>query len=127
MKRLKAAASSHKARVPGSTNQPLVLEKVSRNKVEVAWPLPVSADTCARFLKLALGDNWRDFVTGPAGVQGAHQEAGTAEEGVVAAEAAGEEVADLLSGAEGEQTSSEGARLAEEVLRTFEIANKRIL
>ena len=81
MKRLKAAASSHKARVPGSTNQPLVLEKVSRNKVEVAWPLPVSADTCARFLKLALGDNWRNFVTDPAGVQGAHQEAETAEDG----------------------------------------------
>ena len=84
MKRLKAAASSHKARVPGSTNQPLVLEKVSKNKVEVAWPLPVSADTCARFLKLALDDNWRNFVTDPAGVQGAHEE-------VVAAEAAGEE------------------------------------
>ena len=92
MKRLKAAASIHKARVPGSTNQPLVLEKVSRNKVEVAWPLPVSADSCARFLKLALGDKWRNFVTDPAGVQGAHQEAATAEEGVVAAEAAGEEV-----------------------------------
>ena len=71
--------------------QPLVLEKVSTNKVEVAWPLPVSADTCARFLKLALGDKWRNFVTDPAGVQGAHQEAGTAEEGVEAAEAAGEE------------------------------------
>ena len=84
MKRLKAAASIHKARVPGSTNQPLVLEKVSNNKVEVAWPLPVSADTCARFLKLALGDKWRNFVTDPAGVQGAHEE-------VVAAEAAGEE------------------------------------
>ena len=91
MKRLKAAASIHKARVPGSTNQPLVLEKVSKNKVEVAWPLPVSADTCARFLKLALDDNWRNFVTDPAGVPGAHEEAGTAEEGVVAAEAAGEE------------------------------------
>ena len=91
LKRLKAAASIHKARVPGSTNQPLVLEKVSKNKVEVAWPLPVSADTCARFLKVALDDNWRNFVTDPAGVQGAHQEAGTAEEGVVAAEAAGEE------------------------------------
>ena len=86
MQSLRAAASIHKARVPGRTNQPLVLEKISRNKVEVAWPLPVSADTCARFLKLALGDNWRFFVTDPAGVQGGHQEAGTAEEGVVAAE-----------------------------------------
>ena len=72
-------------------NQPLVLEKVSRNKVEVAWPRAVSFDTCVRLLKLALGDNWRNFGTDPAGVQGAHQEAGTAEERVVAAEAAGEE------------------------------------
>ena len=87
---LKAAAKTHKARVPGSPNQALVLQKVSRNKVQVSWPLPVSADACARVLKLALGENWRNFVTYPAGVQGAHQEAGTAEEGVVAAEAAGE-------------------------------------
>ena len=84
MKKLRDCASIQKARVPGGPNQPLVLEKVSRNKVEVAWPLPVSADTCARFLKLALDDNWRNFVTDPAGVQGAHEE-------VVAAEAAGEE------------------------------------
>ena len=72
-------------------NQPLVLEEVSRNKMEVAWPLAVSADSCALFLKRALGDKWRNFVTDPAGVQGAHEEAGTAEEGVEAAEAAGEE------------------------------------
>ena len=91
MKSLTEAASIQKARVPGRPNQPLVLEKVSNNKVEVAWPLAVSADTCTRFLKGALGDNWRNFVTGPAGVQGAHQEAGTAEEEAVATEAAGEE------------------------------------
>jgi len=91
MTSLRAAASTHKARVPGGANQALVVEKVSRNKVEVSWPLAVSADTCARLLKLALGDNWRTFVTVPAGVQGAHKAAATAEEGVVAAEAAGEE------------------------------------
>jgi len=91
MKRLREVASIQKARVPGKKLQPLELEKVSNNKVEVGWPLPVSADSCARFLKLALGDKWRNFVTDPAGVQGAHQEAGTAEEGVEAAEAAGEE------------------------------------
>ena len=82
---LKAAAKTHKARVPGSPNQALVLQKVSRNKVQVSWPLPVSADACARVLKLALGENWRNFVTDPAGVQGAHQTAATAEEGVLAA------------------------------------------
>ena len=92
MKSLMEVASIQMARVRGSLYQPLVLEKVSRNKVEVAWPLPVSADTCVRFLKLALGDNWRNFVTDLAGVQGAHQEAGTAEEEVVVAEAAGEEI-----------------------------------
>ena len=91
MKRLRANAITQKARLPGKPNQLLALEKVSTNKVEVAWPVPVSADTCTRFLKLALGDKWRNFVTDPAGVQGAHQEAGTAEEGVEAAEAAGEE------------------------------------
>ena len=91
MKSLRDGASIQIARVPGGPNQPLVLEKVSRNKMEVAWPLVVSADSCALFLKRALGDKWRNFVTDPAGVQGAHQEAGTAEEGVVAAEAAGEE------------------------------------
>ena len=52
--------------------------------MEVVWPRPLSADTCVRFLKLALDDNWRNFVTDPAGVPGAHEE-------VVAAEAAGEE------------------------------------
>ena len=75
------------ARVPGLPNQPLVLTKVSKNKVEVTWPFPVSADTCVRVVKLALGNNWRSFVTDPAGVQGAHQEAATAEDGAVAAEA----------------------------------------
>ena len=79
-------------------NQPLVLTKVSKNKVEVAWPFPVSADTCVRVLKLALGDNWRSFVTDPAGVQGAHQEAATAEDGAVAAEAT---LSDDASGSRG--------------------------
>ena len=91
LKSLRNTISSHKARFPGKPNQALVLQKVSRNKVEVSWPLAVPADTCARVLKLALGENWRNLVTDPAGVQGAHQEAGTGEEGVVAAEAAGEE------------------------------------
>ena len=92
MKSLMEVASIQKARVPGQKLQPLVLEKVSNNKVEVAYPLPVSADTCTRFLKLALGAKWRKFVTDLAGAQGAHQEVGTAEEEVVVAEAAGEEI-----------------------------------
>ena len=101
MESLRAAASTRKARVRGKPNQPLVLEKVSRNKVEVAWPLAVSADTCVRLLKLALGTDWRHFVTDPAGVPGAQAatadpagvpgaQAATAQEGAVAAESAGE-------------------------------------
>ncbi len=82
LKYLKEATATHKARVPGSANQALTLQKVSRNKVQVSWPRPVSADACARVLKLALGANWREFVTDPAGVQGAHQTAATAEEEV---------------------------------------------
>ena len=80
LKSLKAAARTHKARVPGSANQALVLQKVSRNKVQNSWHRPVSADAATRVLKLALGENWRNIVTDPAGVQGADQTVATAEE-----------------------------------------------
>ena len=89
--KLRAVTSSRKARVRGGPNQSLVLTKVSKNKMVITWPLAVSADACTRLLKLALGDDWRSFVTDPAGVQGAHQKAATAEDGAVAAEAAGED------------------------------------
>ena len=79
-KSLKAAAETHKARVPGGKNQALGLQKVSRNKVHVSWPVPVSADACTRVLKSALGENWRGLVTDPAGVQGADQTTATVEE-----------------------------------------------
>ena len=98
MRSLTESAKTRKARVPGMPNRPLVLTKVSKNKVEVAWPFPVSADTCIRVLLLALGDDWRSFVTDPAGVQGAHQEAATAEDGAVAAEAT---LSDDASGSRG--------------------------
>ena len=90
MKSLRATATTQKARVPRGPKQSLVVGKVSKNKVEVAWPLPVSADSCCLLLKRALGGSWRNFVTDPAGVQGAHQEAATAEEGEVEADPAGE-------------------------------------
>ena len=80
MKKLRTAATNTKARVPGGPTQSLTLEKVSKNKVEVAWPNAVSYDTCARLLKIALDDNWKNFVTEPAGVQGTQQEGATAEE-----------------------------------------------
>ena len=78
LRRLQDAASCHKAKVPGRKQQDLRFEKVSRHKVQISWPRPVSADACARVLKLALGENWRDLVTDPAGVQGADQTAATA-------------------------------------------------
>ena len=75
MKSLKAAAKNYKARVQGEANQALVLRKIYRSKVEykveLSWPQPVSADCCAVILKRALGKTWGDFVSEPAGVQGA--------------------------------------------------------
>ena len=110
IKRLRAAAIVYKARVPGKPNQCVVCKKVSKNKVEVDWPHAVSADTCTRFLKQALGNNWRKSVTDPAGVKGSEQEAGTDEEGVVAAEAAGEEsLEELESRLSAEAPVSRGA------------------
>ena len=78
MQSLRDAGKTQRSRVPGGY-QPLVFTKVSKNKVEIAWPSGVSADSCIRFLKLALGNKWRNLVTDPAGMQGARQEAGTAE------------------------------------------------
>ena len=91
MKLVREAASAQKARarVPGGPRQPLVVEKVSKTKVEIAWPLPVSADSCCLLLKKALGGSWKDRVTAPAGVLGTDKEAATAEQGEVEAEAAG--------------------------------------
>ena len=93
MKDLRIAASTRTVRVPkgavGTRHQPLVLKKVSKNKVVIAYPLAVSRYSCVHLLKLALGNNWRKVVTDPAGVQGANQ-AAAAEEGAVAAEAAGD-------------------------------------
>ena len=69
MQSLRDAGKTQKSRVPGGY-QPLVFTKVSKNKFEIAWPLGVGADPCIRFLKLALGNKWRNFVTDPAGVRG---------------------------------------------------------
>ena len=76
---VKAATAAHKAKVPGGSAA-LELQKISRNKVQIAWPRPVCADSCSKVLKHALGDKWRDFVTDPAVVQGASQAAATARE-----------------------------------------------
>ena len=78
IQKLRRTAETHKARVPGSVNQALAFQQVSRNKVLISWPRPISADACIRVLRLALGTNWRDLVTDPAGVQGADQTAATA-------------------------------------------------
>ena len=78
MQSLRDAGKTQRSRVRGGYIS-LVFTKVSKNKFEIAWPHPVGADSCIAFLKRALGYKWRNFVTDPAGVQGARQEAGTAE------------------------------------------------
>ena len=79
LKTLRTTAATHKARVPGGS-VPLEFERVARNKVQVAWPRPVCADGCAKVLKHALGERWRDWVTDPALVQGATMTAATPRE-----------------------------------------------
>ena len=100
MKNLRATATTQMARVPGGPNQSLVVggKGFEEKKVEVAWPLPVSADSCCLLLKRALGGSWRNFVSDPVGVQGTHQEAATAEEGEVEADPAGENPRGLAGG-----------------------------
>ena len=49
----------------------LKVHKVSKHRVEVTWPGPVSEDTCTRFFSKALGNRkWRSEVLWPAGVCG---------------------------------------------------------
>ena len=99
MRLVREAASKQKAQAAGGgQRQALVLEKPSKTKVEIAWPLPVSADSCCLLLKRALGGDWRAMVTAPAGVLGTHQEAATAEEGEVEADPAGENPRGLAGG-----------------------------
>ena len=74
LKSLREVARTSTARVRGGPNQSVKLEKVSRNRVEVTWPGGVTAECCTRLLKKALGDNWRRFVTDPAGVPGTVEE-----------------------------------------------------
>ena len=74
LKRLREVAGTSFTRVSGEPNQGLGLEKVSKNKVQLTWPAGVGADACAHILKKALGDNWRTFVTDPAGVEETYTE-----------------------------------------------------
>ena len=79
VKKVRENCNSTKARVAGGPPQSLMMEKTTKNKVEITWPAAVVVDTCVRVLKNALGDNWMDSVTEPAGVPGFEQEAATAE------------------------------------------------
>eukprot|EP00959_Pyramimonas_sp_CCMP1952_P429980 9005643-Pyramimonas_sp.AAC.1 len=62
----------------GAPTANVTLEKVTNNKCVLTWPKPVSHDTCARLAKIALGANWKDYVSKPAGVPGCAEWAGTA-------------------------------------------------
>ena len=98
-------------RVPGGQNTRLVVAKATGKKGQVSWPHPVSMDSCLYFLKRTLGDKLSKFVPDHAGALCEHQEAATAEEGVVAAEDAVEERWDaaVLSALEQTAPASRGA------------------
>ena len=58
-------------RLGGRQYETLKMQKVSKHRVEVTWPRPISEETCTRFFKSALGpDKWRSQVLWPAGVSG---------------------------------------------------------
>ena len=82
IKKLRDTCDTSRARVPGGGNtEKVVLEKVTDRRVELTWPKPISHDNCARVLCNALGSQWKDYVTKPAGVPGFAQEAATADGG----------------------------------------------
>ena len=54
----------------GGKTAKVALDQVTDRRVELTWPKPIAHDTCARVLFMALGGNWKQYVTEPAGVQG---------------------------------------------------------
>ena len=71
LQKIRDATKVTKGRVRGRRFETLKMQKVSKRRVEVTWPGPISEDTCTRFFKSALGpDNWRSQVLWPAGVSG---------------------------------------------------------
>ena len=94
IKKLKETVEASTGRKPGGSNEPLKMERPTAKTVEITWPTPVSNDTCTRVLKFALGQNWKAYVSPPAGVGAGTQvpaaTAETAEEGESLEELVGE-------------------------------------
>ena len=71
LKKLRATCSAQKANTPGGgRRQTLQMDKVTKTKVEITWPAPCVFDNVTRVIQRALGPNWKEFVTVPAGTAG---------------------------------------------------------
>ena len=77
VRKLRTTCRTTTGRVPGSKNVPLQMEKLTNACVQIEWPMPCTVDGCTRVLRMAIGNDWRRFVTDPVGAQGT---AATAEE-----------------------------------------------
>ena len=79
LKKLRATCSESKAKKPGGgAMQTLEMDKVTKTKVQITWPAPCVFDNVTRVIQKALGPNWKDFVTVPAGTAGTEAPAATA-------------------------------------------------
>ena len=67
IKKLRGACDSMTGRKPGAPNEPLHMEKLTKTKVQITWPMPCTIDACARVLKRAIGEDWKKYATRPAG------------------------------------------------------------
>ena len=108
LKKLRATCSEAKAKKPGSAMQPLQMEKLTKTKVQITWPAPCVFDNCTRVIQRALGPNWKEFVTIPAGTAGTEARAATAGEA-----AEGESLEAAVEAALEEAPASELSRTSE--------------
>ena len=112
LKKLRETCSESKAKKAGSSMQSLQMKKLTKTKVQISWPAPCVFDNAVRILKRALGANWKDFVTDPAGTAGTQARAATA---------GGAAEGESLEAALGEALGTEEAP-ASELCRTSEHA-----
>eukprot|EP00959_Pyramimonas_sp_CCMP1952_P138283 2894131-Pyramimonas_sp.AAC.1 len=77
VKKLRGTCSESMAKKPGSSKQPLQMEKLTETKVQISWPARCVFENAVRILRKALRANWRDYATDPAGAAGAQARAAT--------------------------------------------------
>ena len=70
LKKLRETCSESMAKKPGSSMQPLQMEKLTKTKVQISWPAPCVFDNAVRILKRALGANGTRGDGGDAGDPG---------------------------------------------------------